>query len=179
MYEGENGCTEIEVVTLDGLVKLKDFRFVPLAKPCTSSLVPALLDSLIVSIMSRVNAALGVLVAGLCGVATGPSYIHLRSILQLTFTAAYVTLQPEFEKQKSEQDGDFKEQHPKNDQAISQAILSDMKEAEHQVVGEGKGFAWGIREAIWGPSQAQQSTTTPRSDEKSTEGQNKEQQSKI
>ena len=89
-----------------------------------------------------------------------------------------MTFQPEFEKQKSEQDGDFKEQHPTNDRAISQAIISDIKEAQYQAEGDGKGFAWGIREAIWGPPETQKSSTAPQLEGKDTEGQSQEQQTK-
>lgn len=83
----------------------------------------------------------GVGVAALCGIAT-----------------AYVTFQPELEKQRAERLGEFKEVHrdeeaqKRNDQQISQAIFSDFKEAKEEAKrldGE-KGFAWGIREAIWG-----------------------------
>ena len=91
-----------------------------------------------------------------------------------------MTFQPEFEKQKSEQDGDFKEQHPTNDRAISQAIISDIKEAQYQAEGDGKGFAWGIREAIWGPPGTPKSSAAPapQLDGKDTEGQSQEQQTK-
>jgi hypothetical protein len=89
-----------------------------------------------------------------------------------------VTFQPELEKQKSERDGDFKEQRPTNDQAISQAIISDIKEAKHQVEGDGKGFAWGIREAIWGPPETRKSSTAPQLGGKDTEGQSQEQRTK-
>lgn len=97
------------------------------------------------STMSRARAAFGIGIAAFCGIVT-----------------AYATLQPEFEKQQAERNGDFKQQHVQdnNDQVISQAIISDMKEAKHQVEGEGKGIAWGIREAIWGRPEDQQRTTT-------------------
>lgn len=85
--------------------------------------------------MSRARAAFGIGLAALFGIAT-----------------AYATFQPEFEKQRAERDGDFQQQHVNEhqDQIISQAIISDLKEAKYQVDGEGKGIAWGIREAIWG-----------------------------
>ena len=88
--------------------------------------------------MSRARAAFGIGIAAFCGVVT-----------------AYATLQPEFEKQRAEREGDFSHQHLEEKQAqpdnvISQAILSDLKEAKYQVEGDEKGIAWGIREAIWG-----------------------------
>ncbi|KAK3698913.1 hypothetical protein LTR37_016700 [Vermiconidia calcicola] len=67
--------------------------------------------------------------------------------------SAYSTFRPELEKQKAEQLGkldEFRSQHATNDNVISQAISSDLKEAREQVRGESKGFAWGIRQAIWG-----------------------------
>ena len=74
---------------------------------------------------------------------------------------AYTTLQPELEQQRAERLGEFHEQHPKNDTIISQAIMSDLKEAKQQVEGDSKGFAWGIREAIWGRSKEQISEAKP------------------
>lgn len=95
--------------------------------------------------MSRARAALGVGIAAFCGIVT-----------------AYATFQPEFEKQRAERDGNFQQQHvpDKQDQVISQAIISDMNEARYQAEGEGKGIAWGIREAIWGPPEDGQRATT-------------------
>jgi hypothetical protein len=97
--------------------------------------------------MSRAKAAFGIGIAAFCGIVT-----------------AYATFQPEFEKQRAERDENFQQQHVQDsqDQVISQAIISDMKEARHQVEGDGKGIAWGIREAIWGRPADRQRTTTIR-----------------
>ncbi len=64
---------------------------------------------------------------------------------------AYTSFQPELKQQRAERTGEFVEKHPKNDKAISEAIMSDLNEAKQQVTGVEKGgFAWGIRQAIWG-----------------------------
>lgn len=93
--------------------------------------------------MSRARAAFGVGIAAVCGIVT-----------------AYATFQPEFEKQRAERDGDFSTQHAQDNQdhVISQAIISDLKEAKYQVEGDEKGIAWGIREAIWGKAEDKQKT---------------------
>lgn len=93
--------------------------------------------------MSRAKAAVGVGIAAFCGIVT-----------------AYATWQPEFEKQRAERNGEFQQTHVQEnqDQVIGKAIVSDMKEAERQIVGEGKGIAWGIREAIWGKPEDRQRT---------------------
>jgi hypothetical protein len=85
--------------------------------------------------MSRGFAALGLGLAALFGVAT-----------------AWTTLQPALEQQRAEREGDFiKHHHQQDDDVISKAIMSDLKEAKEQMEPqESKGFAWGIREAIWG-----------------------------
>lgn len=73
--------------------------------------------------------------------------------------AAYTTLRPELEKQKDERLGQqIRDQHG-NDKVVSKAIIDDMREAGHQV--DTGGFAWGIREAIWGkPEKAQPARQT-------------------
>ena len=85
--------------------------------------------------MSRGFAAFGLGLAALFGVAT-----------------AWSTFQPALEQQRAERQGDFTKTHQQqDDEVISKAIMSDLKEAKEQVEpGEIKGFAWGIREAIWG-----------------------------
>ncbi|KAK3072414.1 hypothetical protein LTR53_006867 [Teratosphaeriaceae sp. CCFEE 6253] len=72
----------------------------------------------------------------------------------------YATFQPELVKQKEDREGTFQADHhsaeksqKKYDTAISDAIWSDLREAERQVVGPTngkKGALWGIREVIWG-----------------------------
>ncbi len=50
-----------------------------------------------------------------------------------------------------------------NDKALSQAIISDLKEAGQQIQPtQSKGFAWGIREAIWGSPEGQQVVQAPK-----------------
>ncbi|KAK3056318.1 hypothetical protein LTR09_002825 [Extremus antarcticus] len=90
--------------------------------------------------MSRGFAAFGVALAGLCGVGI-----------------MYSTLRPELENQAAERRGEFKKQHGDgNEHALSQAIASDFKEAGQQLKPTpNKGFAWGIREAIWGSPKGQ------------------------
>ena len=94
----------------------------------------------------------GVGLAALCGIAIGTPipYLVQNSYALITEPLAYTTLQPELEKQRAERRGEFYQEHPNNDRVISQAIMSDLKEAKQQVEGDSKGFAWGIREAIWG-----------------------------
>ncbi|KAK3713667.1 hypothetical protein LTR37_008361 [Vermiconidia calcicola] len=73
--------------------------------------------------------------------------------------SAYSTFRPELEKQQAERLGkldEFRKQHASDDYVISQAISSDLKEAREQVRGESKGFAWGIREAIWGQAKGKE-----------------------
>lgn len=85
--------------------------------------------------MSRAFSRFGLALVAFCGIATG-----------------YATFQPELEKQRAERTGEFQGQHPsQDDEALSKAIASDLKEAKEQLEPEGsKGIAWGIREAIWG-----------------------------
>lgn len=85
--------------------------------------------------MSRVFSRFGLALVTFCGIATG-----------------YATFQPELEKQQAERTPEFQQQHNERDEeAISKAIASDLKEAKEQLEPEGsKGIAWGIREAIWG-----------------------------
>lgn len=86
---------------------------------------------------------------------------------------AYTTLQPELEKQQAEQRGEFREKHTNNDTIISQAIMSDLKEAKQQVEGDSKGFAWGIREKIWGSPEGQQTLPKSSSSDTNTQQANK------
>lgn len=70
---------------------------------------------------------------------------------RLLIHTAYSTLRPELERQKVEQRGESYEKHPGGDRIISEAIAADLKEAGQQVRRTGSGgFAWGIREAIFG-----------------------------
>jgi hypothetical protein len=64
------------------------------------------------------------------------------------------------EKQKAERLGVEVQHQAGNDRALSQAIASDFREARQQLKPtEQKGFAWGIREAIWGPPKAEKGNT--------------------
>ncbi|KAK5136338.1 hypothetical protein LTR08_003711 [Meristemomyces frigidus] len=88
--------------------------------------------------MSRAFAAFGVGIATIVGIAT-----------------AYVTFQPELQRQRDEQQGVFRDQHARpeaNDNAISQAIISDLREAKDQAMDTtGKtGPAWKLRQMMFG-----------------------------
>ncbi|KAK5175062.1 uncharacterized protein LTR77_000199 [Saxophila tyrrhenica] len=95
--------------------------------------------------MSRGFGAAGVALAATCGI-----------------LISYSTLRPELEKQQAERQGDFRQQHHDvNDKALSQAIASDFKEAGEQLKPTPtKGFAWGIREAIFGSPTTHQKEST-------------------
>ncbi|KAK5112151.1 hypothetical protein LTR62_004494 [Meristemomyces frigidus] len=94
---------------------------------------------------SRTYANAGVLMAALFGIFT-----------------AYTAFQPELSREAEEKaTGTFKEVHTTpaanaahvKDNAISEAILSDLREAKREVTGVGgerKGALWGVREATWG-----------------------------
>jgi predicted outer membrane lipoprotein len=92
---------------------------------------------------SRTYAASGVLLATAFGIFT-----------------AYSAFQPELKKQADERQGIFHDQHEqeKQDHVLSDAIISDLRQAEKQYIGPTKkGALWGIREAIWGkPEDVQQ-----------------------
>lgn len=80
----------------------------------------------------------------------------------ITAIPVYSTLRPELENQAAERRGEFKQQHGEvNNHALSQAIASDFKEAGQQLKPTpNKGFAWGIREAIWGSPKGQPADQT-------------------
>jgi len=63
-----------------------------------------------------------------------------------------VTFQPELQRQKEEREGVFPEQHvpdvKDNENAISQAIISDLREAREEA--KKTQFAWGIRQWLFG-----------------------------
>ncbi|TKA37811.1 hypothetical protein B0A54_09813 [Friedmanniomyces endolithicus] len=75
--------------------------------------------------------------------------------------AAYVTFAPELQKQQLERQGIFQDEHTheqqqKQEHVISDAILSDIREAEKKITGPSKkGAFWGLREAIWGGAKQQ------------------------
>jgi len=84
------------------------------------------------------NAAIGVGLATIFGIATG-----------------YVTWQPELAKQREEHEGHFQNQHPRenHDHDISNAIMSDLREAGQQIRDERPtGFAWKLRQRLFRPS---------------------------
>ncbi|KAK4506765.1 hypothetical protein PRZ48_000498 [Zasmidium cellare] len=73
---------------------------------------------------------------------------------------AYTTLQPELQKQKEERDGnlkDFAEQHQRpeeQEKIISKAIMDDLREAKREATSTSTGgFAWGIRQALFGSKE--------------------------
>ncbi|KXT14496.1 hypothetical protein AC579_9552 [Pseudocercospora musae] len=79
----------------------------------------------------------GGLLAGICGVFT-----------------AYTALQPALKEGAEKRAGTFREQHEEEnkDNVLSQAIISDLKEAKKEVNKyDNGGFAWGIRKALFGP----------------------------
>ena len=67
-------------------------------------------------------------------------------------TTSYTALAPELKKQKEEREGvEFKDEHgnqAQHDTMISREIAKDFKEAREKV--EASGFAWGIRQALFG-----------------------------
>ncbi|KAF7196409.1 hypothetical protein HII31_02137 [Pseudocercospora fuligena] len=78
----------------------------------------------------------GGLLAGVCGVFT-----------------AYTAFQPAFKEDAEKRAGTFREQHEEEnkDNVLSQAIISDLKEAKEGVNKyDSGGFAWGIRKALFG-----------------------------
>ncbi|KAK1026577.1 hypothetical protein LTR33_017596 [Friedmanniomyces endolithicus] len=97
---------------------------------------------------SRTYAFFGVSMAALVGVLT-----------------SYVTFAPELQKEQQERQGIFQDEHThqeqqKQEHVISDAILSDMREAEKKITRPNKkGAFWGLREAIWGGDKKQ--TATP------------------
>jgi len=78
---------------------------------------------------------------------------------------AYTTFQPELVKERAEREGNtaiFSHAHQRHveeaervekDTIISRQMASDFKEAGEQIKAEG-GFAWGIRNAIFGTRKA-------------------------
>jgi len=67
-------------------------------------------------------------------------------------TIAYVTFQPELQRQREEREGTFEEVHnQQNENAISQAIISDFQEAKQQALDTSKtGPAWKLRQMLFG-----------------------------
>ncbi|KAK0344316.1 hypothetical protein LTR59_013566 [Friedmanniomyces endolithicus] len=98
---------------------------------------------------SRTYAFFGVSMAALVGVLT-----------------SYVTFVPELQKQQQERQGVFQDEHAheqqqKQEHVISDAILSDIREAEKKITGPSKkGAFWELREAIWGGDKGQTATPT-------------------
>lgn len=84
----------------------------------------------------------GAALATVCGIAT-----------------AYTTFVPALEEEAERKAGTFEAQHGtegdnvrEKDTQLSRAILSDLKEAKKQAIGEDQGrggFAWGIRQWFW------------------------------
>ncbi|EMC95453.1 hypothetical protein BAUCODRAFT_542189 [Baudoinia panamericana UAMH 10762] len=77
---------------------------------------------------------------------------------------AYVAWQPELQRLKETREGTFNESHVKQDEhAISKALISDLKEAKHQVTDtDKKGALWGWRQLLF----ARQQTAVPESEER-------------
>ena len=111
--------------------------------------------------MSRGFAFAGVCLAAGCGVLI--CMIPFPTTANLSDTSiAYSTLRPELEKVRAERQGEYVAQHAEgDDKAISRAIMSDLTEARDQLKPTPtKGFAWGIREAIWGKPDEQSAAAT-------------------
>lgn len=80
-------------------------------------------------------------------------------ILTCYLIAAYTTFVPALEEEAERKAGTFEAQHGtegdnvrEKDTQLSRAILSDLKEAKKQAIGEDRGrggFAWGIRQWFW------------------------------
>ena len=102
---------------------------------------------------SRMYVNFGVLMAGAFGVFT-----------------AYTAFQPELQREQDEKSGVFHEKHIETrDNAISEAILSDLRDAKEQVSGtkndgRGKGAFWGVREALFGSGKSADVKVPPRQD---------------
>lgn len=99
--------------------------------------------------MSRGYNAIGVMLAGLCGSLISKSSRLCFQKISLSSSTVYTTFQPELENQKAERLGEFQHKRPPRDKVISEAITSDLREAKQQVTQPG-GFAWGIRQMIFG-----------------------------
>ena len=73
--------------------------------------------------------------------------------------------------------GETANEAPAGDKVISTAIMSDLKEAKEQVTDTSGGFAWGIRQAIFGkpaqPSPAREIDASPQRDDYEQENNNK------
>jgi len=72
---------------------------------------------------------------------------------------AFSTFQPELKKKQEERQGIPHERNAaveNKDNVISQAILSDIREAQQKVTQTtgNRGFAWGIRNALFGKDNA-------------------------
>lgn len=86
----------------------------------------------------------------------------------------YTTLQPELVKERAEREGntgDLSKAHQQHqeqaeqaekDTIISRQMASDFREAGQQIKSEG-GFAWGIRQAIFGSGKEKKSNTNDQS----------------
>lgn len=92
-----------------------------------------------------------------------------------------MTFQPELQRQQEEREGVFQERHhEQNENAISQAMLSDFQEAKQQAMDTSKkGPAWKLRQMLFGkhtdqPANEEPSTITaalkPGNDEAPKEG---------
>lgn len=97
---------------------------------------------------------LPITLASVCGVAT-----------------AVAVFQPELQQQQEERQGTFQAQHApavseERRTVISDAIMSDLKEAANTVKKADKGFAWGIREALFSSKAPEEKSV---SSEKSVE----------
>lgn len=113
-------------------------------RPLQRSTGSTRLRAILTNNMGRGMAILGPVMATAFGVAT-----------------AYTTFQPELVKDRAEREGntgDFSKEHQQHeeqaeqaekDTIISRQMASDFREAGQQIKSEG-GFAWGIRQAIFG-----------------------------
>lgn len=102
----------------------------------------------------------GVALATVCGALTSEFSMAVptpSTLLTSIYLLVYTTLQPALQQQKEEREGIFNEQHASTEnqeKRIGRAIASDFKEAREEVEksysGVRGGFAWGIRQALFG-----------------------------
>jgi hypothetical protein len=100
----------------------------------------------------------------------------------------YTSFQPALQQQRDEKEGKFQTQHGQpvdpsvnRDTAISDAIRSDFKDAKREVIGEidKTKFAWGIRQALFGPKPSAPSDQEPLNQANQTEGKTGSEPSQI
>lgn len=88
---------------------------------------------------------------------------HAYTNCVLTSSKAYSAFQPALKDDAEKRAGTFQEHHQEGSErskhnVLSQAIMSDLKEAKQEVTKE-DGFAWGIRKALFGPTNPSKNDT--------------------